>query len=267
MSKYILMLGFVMFFQAAAFADSKVTTLDVAEVALGMTQQQAAAAVAQNPELSPLAKGGLTAEFNRNDLPEPIILFHTSHEPKTMAEEITVFLTAQPAEQKVWKVIRHVTYQQGQQPVLDNVNAAIIQKYGSTPTVSANNGNQLTWVYDLEGNPLASAEGAGLISKCVSDGIQALGFDTSGARNKFLNLVNFPNDRVRMTAPAECNNYRFARVQLSTTDGFVSRISVVLVDMSIGMPALHNTLKYVDDQINAAASQKLNDAQSIQPKL
>lgn len=251
------------------FANSTIDTLDVAGVALGMTQTQAAEVISQDPRLTPLGKLDIDAEFTRDDLPEPILLHNKARnvQQNTDLEEITTYFTGQPSAPKIWKVTRTTHYSVGKQPTVDSLNASITQKYGASPASSKMNGNQLTWVYDQQGKQITGKPGEDLIKKCVSTGLQDLSFTTHGVQNKFLKLVTFPDDRARTAVAPECAEYRFARVYLSQTDGLVNKLDVALVDLSLAIPALNETLKYIDEQIAGAKNKKLEGAQQIAPKL
>lgn len=253
----------------SALANPKIETLDVAGVALGMTQAQAAEIISQDTHLTPLGKLDIDAEFTRDDLPEPILLHNKAHnaQQNTDFEEITTYFTGQPSEPKIWKVTRTTHYSVGKQPSVDSLNASITQKYGANPASSRMNSNQLTWVYDEQGNQITGKVGEDLIRKCVSSGFHDLSFTSHGVQNKFLKLVIFPNDRARTAAAPECVEYRFARVHFNQTDGLVNKLDVALVDLGLAIPALNETLKYIDAQIAASKNKNLEGAHQIAPKL
>ena len=85
-------------------------------------------------------------------------------------DNLFVMFSEPPNQQRVIAMERILSFTQGKEPTLDNVKAALLQKYGANPIVLGP--NLFSWLYDEQGQPAVLAPAvAQRRTQCAGDSI------------------------------------------------------------------------------------------------
>jgi len=151
--------------------------LDIGGIKLGMTPEEAVAAVkAFNPKLK---VGVVNARMEPPDAPgtfvqvPQIILGHTAPSSDGSAERIGIEFAIPPSPPVVIKIVREVTFPNGQPVVASTLINGLRKKYGQEVPAP-----MLTWVFDTAGKPitrpLTGAAGACVPTAGTDNGVDGL---------------------------------------------------------------------------------------------
>jgi hypothetical protein len=155
---------------AAAPTASSAVNLDVAGIRIGMPVKEAMLALkADNPNLI-LNPHKLELEGFTQDLMTSLTASQMAS-PTRGAEDIELMFTAPPNTEALWGISRTTTYPSQERPSMDNIVAALRQKYGPEslrPGTNPARVDSMVWVFDAQGRPLPAAQAKRTWELCAS---------------------------------------------------------------------------------------------------
>lgn len=167
--------------EATAKIASKAGFIDVVGVKLGMPLNDALGVLkAHNANLVMEPAAMAPYEALPGVVMTPILASkkNTNTAPSQEKEYVALLPTFAPNEAFVWGVLREVLYEKEEnRPLIETVVAGLRQKYGQE---SVQEGVQIYWMYDAQGQQVPEAKAKGLLEKCGFRQSVGLGFSRSG---------------------------------------------------------------------------------------
>lgn len=250
---------------AAAAATAGDSSRELLNVKLGMTLDEAKAALRSlKPPLAPNipdTKVAVPLMANGTFVPS-YYAPQASAVPGTTFKTATVQFSPPPGASRAIAISQNVQYGSKDAPTLDNVLAALREKYGNPhqKRETAQGWAKLYWAWSPEGVPLAGEQR----QRCDSIG-QSL---AAGQRTPLFRSRNFLNEASQLVAAsrkANCGMYAYA--DYSSDTSFVQGLNVVVVDLAAADAALERTVEEVDRLVSAQHDKALEDAKDRKPDL
>jgi hypothetical protein len=191
-----------------AHAASSAVNLDVAGIRIGMTVKEAMLALkADNPNLI-LNPHKLQLEGFAQDLMTSVDANQMASATKG-GEDVELLFTVPPNTEALWGIRRSTTYANQERPSMDNIVAALRNKYGPEslrPGSDPNRVDSMIWVFDAQGRLLPAGQARRTWELCASL------MDARFTPNDAINELTSPMQR----AP-ECDSAIIATAGLGST--------------------------------------------------
>lgn len=174
----------------------------------------------------------------------------------------TVQFSPPPDASRAVAISQTVQYGAKDAPTLDNLLAALHEKYGKPhQTRPMTQGwAKLYWAWSPDGVPLPPAQ----LQRCDNIG-QALAAGNRTPLFRSRGFLNEANQLVTASRQANCGLYAYANY--SSANSFVQGLNVVVADLATADAALARSVEEVDRLVNAQHEKALQDAKGRKPDL
>lgn len=182
--------------------------------------------------------------------------------PETTYKSATVQFSPPPGASRAIAISQTVQYGTKDAPTLDNLLAALHEKYGNPHQTrpTAQGWAKLYWAWSPEGAPLAADQ----LQRCDKIG-QSLAAGNYTPMFRSRGFLNEANGFVTESRKANCGLYAYA--DYGSANSFVQGLNVVVVDLAAADAALAQTVEEVDRLLNAQNDKALEDAKNRKPDL
>ncbi len=236
---------------------------DIVGIKLGMTEQQARAAIAAHSAQAQLREQTLKFNFNDGARQQETSSFLASIQagipPKagsSDSETIQLEFSPPPREQRVIRVRRTVSSYQNPPP-LERMESALTQKYGK-PTESRTHG------IGIKSNVMSWVEAGKTL--CGHRPGKAMGFIGVGQSPRDLNkFYQYQQQKLAPADLSQCSAMAQAKMDYKEGGSSVTVLEVELRDYGYALPSLEATAKWLDGLEAEARKARLNSGDT--PKL
>ena len=249
-------------------------SVDIAGVRLGMSSQQAAAAVrTANPRFQISTNPAVRFDLLPNVAFNEVVYARHAGDAAHGQESIDLKFTQPPNQPLLWSIQRNKQYADAERPTAANLIAALREKYGTEdgstmpPAVAKASGVELRdayWIFDAHGQRLPRQRASQLAATC-----------TQIWESSYLDRLKLPRNPA-FTNPNAANCFENTAVTAYLTPttpgvtgppGLVLALVVKAVNMNLYRAHYEASEKFLSQAAEASGNSQQEKAKQVKPKL